>query len=254
VVLRYDCAVRRVFSLIALITLIALGACKPAPAPAPATPASTPTPEPEHTSYTAHHADHDFGDAAHWAARFDSPDRHAWQMPEAVIALLELRPRDRVADIGAGTGYFIAHLARAVPEGKVHALDVEPAMVEYMKQRAAREQLGNVEPRVVPADDPGLAEGAVDKILIVNTWHHIGDRARYAAALHRALAPCGSLLAIVDFTLDSPLGPPVAHRLAPEAVIAELRAAGFDAQLADEPLPHQYVVLARRPPPPGGCR
>lgn len=206
-------------------------------------------------AHGAHHH-HDFRDAEQWAAQFDAPDRASWQKPDEVIALLALQPSDRVADLGAGTGYFLPYLARAVPQGEVLALDVEPAMVDYMKKRIAREQLANVEARAVAADDPQLAQGSVDKILIVNTWHHLADRRPYAAKLYAALSACRSssqVLAIVDFTADSPIGPPVAARLAPQTVVDELRAAGFEPRIATESLPHQYVVLGVRPSP-AGCK
>jgi len=188
---------------------------------------------------------HDFSDVERFAAMFDDPERDAWQRPADVVALLELEPGMTVADVGAGTGYFLPHLSPAVgPEGRVLALDVEPAMVEHMRRRAAEAEMGNVEARVVAADDPGLS--GVDRVLIVDTWHHIEDRTAYAHRLMRGLSE-GGLVLVVDFTEDSPHGPPEAMRVAPHAVQTELRAAGFDAEIVPSELPYQYVVRARRP-------
>jgi hypothetical protein len=96
---------------------------------------------------------------------------------------------------------------------------------------------------VTPPDDPQLAN--VDRILVVDVWHHLGDRRAYAKKLAAALNPNG-FVAIVDFKLDAKHGPPPKHRLAPEAVIADLRAGGLDAKVALE-LTEQYVVIARKP-------
>jgi ubiquinone/menaquinone biosynthesis C-methylase UbiE len=185
----------------------------------------------------------DFSDVEHFARRFDGPERDGWQKPAEVVRFLELGAGQVVADIGAGTGYFLPYLAKAAgADGRVLALDVEPNMIEYMKQRSRKSGFSNVEARVVPPDDPALAPGSVDHILIVNTWHHIDDRAGYAGKLARALRPAGSLL-IVDFTLEADMGPPKEHRLSAEQVVKELVGGGFRAEIVrGETLPKQYLV------------
>lgn len=194
-----------------------------------------------------HHPDsrheHDFSDPEAFVPMFEGPERDAWQRPSEVVALLGIAPGTTVVDLGAGTGYFLPHLASA--GARVIALDVEPAMVEHMRQRIAREGLANVEARACATDDPGLEDASVDRILIVNTWHHIADRGAYAARLHRALRPGGFVL-VVDFTLEAQHGPPPEMRLAPQAVIEELRRGGLQAALVDETLPDQYAVRASR--------
>lgn len=187
----------------------------------------------------------DFSDAAGFSAHFDDPERDAWQRPAEVIEHLRIPPGGIVADIGAGTGYFIAALSKSVgPSGKVLALDVEPKMVEFLARRAREQQLANVEPKLVKPDDPGLAARSVTRILIVNTWHHIDNRTAYARRLAAALAPGGELW-IVDFTPESDLGPPAGHRLDAPRVVSELRAGGLDAEVVEpEGLPKQYLVRA----------
>jgi SAM-dependent methyltransferase len=200
----------------------------------------------EHGHVHAGPAGHRFEKAEDWVGAFDDPGRDAWQMPQAVVALLAIAPGMTVADLGAGTGYFEPHLSRAVgPSGKVLALDVEQDMVRYLGERAAREHLGNVVALQVAFDDPGLPAGAVDRVLIVDTWHHIADRAAYVRRLATGLA-AGGTVTVVDFTKESPMGPPPAHRLTAAEVVAELEAGGLAAQVVDEPLPHQYAVVGRR--------
>jgi hypothetical protein len=146
---------------------------------------------------------HRFEDPERWAKEFDKPERDAWQKPDEVVTLLQLAAGMKVADIGAGTGYFEARLSRAVgPTGSVLALDVEEGMVSYLNERAKREGLANVKASKVAFDDPKLAAGSVDRILIVDTWHHIDGRGAYAVKLRDALAP-GGFVAIVDFTLEA---------------------------------------------------
>lgn len=192
-----------------------------------------------------HHAGghHGFADAERFAAVFDHPERAEWQRPEEVIELLALEPSMRVVDLGAGTGFFLPYLSAAVgADGAVIALDTESAMIDYLTQRIAREELANVRARRVAPSDPELEPGSVDRILIVDTWHHVEDRSAYAARLAGALAPSGRLM-IVDFTMDADPGPPIEMRLAPETVRGELESAGFRARILEEDLPHQYIVL-----------
>ncbi|MFM2248096.1 MAG: hypothetical protein RL071_4171 [Pseudomonadota bacterium] len=192
-----------------------------------------------------HAMPHRFDDAAAWAARFDAPDRDSWQRPAEVLATLGLQPGMVAADLGAGTGYFLPHLAAAVgTSGRVLALDVEPNLVAHMQARAKAAGLGQVEARLIPFDDPGLAPASVDRIVTINTWHHIGGREAYAAKLKAALKPGGALV-VVDYTLESEDGPPKEHRLSPAQIIAELKAGGFDAAVVPEELPRQLIIVAR---------
>ncbi|MEM9293886.1 MAG: methyltransferase [Acidobacteriota bacterium] len=191
---------------------------------------------------------HDFSDAERWSKIFDAEERDAWQLPEHVVQdVMAVRPGMTVADIGAGTGYFLPALSAAVGEaGRVLGLDPETTLVSFMQQRIAEEKLGNAEAAVIPYDDPGLEPGSVDRILIVNTWHHIEGREDYSRQLLKALAPDGAVY-IVDFTLDSPKGPSASHRIVPEVVQRELAAGGLVPDTVDEDLPYQYIVVGHRP-------
>jgi ubiquinone/menaquinone biosynthesis C-methylase UbiE len=224
----------RITPILCLLLLGCGGSQKPAE--------SSPAPDHHHHG----HVGHRFDNADEWAKVFDDPARDAWQKPAHVVALMKIDPGATVVDVGAGTGYFLPHLASAVgAKGRVLALDVEPDMVRYMKERVARDNLANVEARVIPGDDPQLADASVDRILVVDTWHHIPERRAYAAKLARALRPNGALF-VVDFTKDAERGPPKHLRLAPEQVIDELKSAGLAAQVVGEELPDQYVISAAR--------
>ena len=187
-----------------------------------------------------HH--HRFTDAAQWAKVFDDPERDRWQRPDEVVAALRLAPDARVADIGAGTGYFTVRIARAVPRGHVYAVDIEADMVRYVTERAQREQLPNVTAVLAAPDDPKLPM-AVDRVLVVDTYHHIEGREAYFRRVKSRLKPDGEV-AIVDFTKESPIGPPAAMRLAPDTVKQEMARAGY-VLAVEHPLPNQYVLVFR---------
>lgn len=194
-----------------------------------------------------HTHEHRFSDAEQWAHVFDDPKRDAWQKPHEVIEALSLESDAVIADIGSGTGYFAVRLANMVPNGRVYGVDVEPDMVKYLAQRAEREKRNNLFAIAGTPNDARLPEKA-DVILLVDVYHHIEDRERYFRNLGASLKPDGRL-AIIDFRMDSPQGPPKAARIAPEKVITELASAGYEVATQHDFLPNQYFLVFRRSSP-----
>ena len=188
-----------------------------------------------------HTHQHSFSGAERWARTFDDPARDQWQKPHEVIQALRLAPDAAVADIGAGTGYFAARLAHMVPRGRVFAVDIEPDMVRYLAERAQREQVPNLQAVLGKPGDPRLP-GKVDRVLLVDTYHHIDDRVAYFRRLRESLKPGGEV-AIVDFTLESPVGPPPAARIAAQQVRVEMQRAGYTLAAEHTFLPHQYFLV-----------
>ncbi|HQR72626.1 MAG TPA: class I SAM-dependent methyltransferase [Burkholderiaceae bacterium] len=190
---------------------------------------------------TPHTHEHSFAGADSWAKVFDDPERDRWQKPHEVILAMKLAPDSKIADIGAGTGYFATRLAHMTPNGRVYAVDIEPDMVKYLAERAKRDGLKNLQPVQAKPDDAALPE-RMDRILLVDTYHHITDRVTYFRRLRSSLAP-GGQVAIIDFTKDSPLGPPRSDRIASESVVAEMKAAGYALVASHGILPYQYFLV-----------
>ncbi len=186
---------------------------------------------------------HGFSGAEHWAKVFDDPARDEWQKPHEVIQALRLAPDATVADIGAGTGYFTARIAHMTPRGRIYAVDIEPDMVKYLSERAQREKLANVTAVLGKPNDPLLPE-PVDRVLVVDTYHHIADRVAYFRSLKSRLK-AGGEVAIVDFRRDSPIGPPVGMRVDPEDAKKEMADAGYALAAEHDFLPNQYFLVFR---------
>jgi SAM-dependent methyltransferase len=207
----------------------------------------------DETSYTPgehKHAHHSFDNPDEWAKRFEDPSRDEWQKPDQVLDWLELSPTDKVADIGAATGYFPVRIAKRVPEGQVYGVDIEEAMVDYLNKRATDEGIANLKAVLGEPADPKIPE-PVDVVLLVNTYHHIEERTAYFGRLMTQTAP-GATLAIVDFKKgDLGMGPPDKMKLAPETVEQELTAAGWKKK-AQHDLDKQYVLVFERGDAPEG--
>lgn len=200
---------------------------------------------PPHAADRDSHGNPDDLDA--YAAHLEAPARASWQKPDQVVAALGLRPGQTACDIGAGPGYFSLRLARAVgPQGRVFAVDVEPRLLTILRERLAAGRLRNVTPVLAVFDDPLLPDGACDVVLIVDTYHHFNDGPAYLRGLQRALRPGGRIANIDYQKRATPVGPPLAHRVAREDFLADARSAGLS--LAAEPrfLPYQYFLVLKR--------
>ena len=187
-----------------------------------------------------------FEDTAKYIAFLERPDRAAWQKPDAVVAALGLTGRETVVDVGAGSGYFSFRLARAVPEGKVIALDVDPEMIRHIHHKAMTEGVGNVQVAFAKPDDPGVPAEA-DLVFMCDVLHHIQDRpvwlAKLAAQMHK-----GARLALVEFKEGKlPEGPPEAVKLSRAQLIALATGAGLvlDSEKTDL-LPYQTFLVFRK--------
>lgn len=189
------------------------------------------------------HMEHRFDETDRWAREFDDPARDAWQLPGRVVEALALKPGQSIADIGAGTGYFAMRLATSPAAPTVYAVDIEQAMVDHLTMRAAKEGLKNVTAVRASAESPNIP-APVDTVLIVDTYHHIGDRVAYFRKLKASLKPQGRL-AIIDFRKDAQAGPPPEFRFTQEQIAAELAQAGFRLVTVHAFLPRQLFLVFR---------
>eukprot|EP00743_Colponemidia_sp_Colp-15_P004248 GILK01004584.1.p1 GENE.GILK01004584.1~~GILK01004584.1.p1 ORF type:complete len:609 (-),score=85.86 GILK01004584.1:151-1920(-) len=178
----------------------------------------------QHQHQHQHHHHHD-ADPSKWVDRLEGTERVRFQQADRVLESLQITATMKVADIGAGTGFFAAKLARLTAQ-KVYAVDVAPGMVEYLTQRRTNEGLDNLIPIQSTAVDWNLPE-AVDLLLLVDVYHHIDNRVEVLSAMKKYLAPNGRLVIIDWRTIDLPIGPPAWMKIAPEVICAELESIGY---------------------------
>lgn len=176
---------------------------------------------------------------------FEDPAREKWQKPAQVIALLGDLSDKTVADIGAGTGYFSFPLAEKAK--KVIAIDIDRRFLEYIEQKNRRLPAPlPIETRLATESDPQLQAGEANFVILVNTYHHIGNRPEYFSRVRQMLAEGGAVVIVDFFKRELPVGPPLRLKLHPETVAEELKRAGFtDIHIDRETLEYQYIIIAR---------
>jgi SAM-dependent methyltransferase len=167
------------------------------------------------------------GCAASKKFAYEGWGRDRAQQPERVVEALRIAPGSRVADLGAGGGYFTFRFADAVgADGRVYAIDIDPDMLGYLRERVAEDGYGNVEVVEASGDDPHLPAGGVDLLFTCNTYHHLQDREAYFARLQPALRPDGRV-AIVEYDGSGFFGWLFGHATSPETIRTEMEAAGY---------------------------
>lgn len=178
----------------------------------------------------------------------EGPDRDAWQKPEQVMDALGIADGARVADLGAGGGYFTIRLAHRVgPNGVVYAEDVQREMLQSIERRVEREQLRNVTPVLGKPEDPALPAGELDAVLIVDTFNAFEQPVAVLQRVRESLKP-GGRVGIIEYTRDGHgPGPAMDERIDPEAVVSAARAAGLRLARRENFLRYQYMLIFEKP-------
>jgi ubiquinone/menaquinone biosynthesis C-methylase UbiE/rhodanese-related sulfurtransferase len=165
--------------------------------------------------------------------------RESWQRVPDVIAALGIAPGSRVADVGAGDGFFTTRLAKAVgADGRVYAVDISKNALDRLTRRVADAELTNVETILSTPADPRLPPGTLDAALIVNAYHEMREHQAMLAAIKAALKPGGRLV-ILESVINGQrnLAREVQenrHQLAPHFVQQDALQAGFAIVRFDE--------------------
>jgi SAM-dependent methyltransferase len=175
------------------------------------------------------------------AGWLERPDREEREQPERVLDALKLGPRDIVADVGAGTGYFTVRLARRV--ARVHATDVQPEMLEILAGRVAKLGLTNVELHRATDRDAALPARCCDLVLLVDVYHELADPPAVMAGVRRALSERGRLVLVEYRGEDPAVAILPEHKMTLPRIKHELGALGFRFVESLEFLPDQRIVI-----------
>lgn len=174
-------------------------------------------------------------------------DRAEWQKPEAVVTALGLSGSETVVDLGAGSGYFTFRFSRALPKGKVIAIDSQPEMVRHVHRKVLTEDWANVRAQVGRPNDPGLPPDA-DYIFVCDVLLHVRQKLDWLKTIHSQMRSEAKLV-LNDFQEgDLPQGPPESIKVPKKEVLRLCQEVGFRLK-RDEPdlLPYQEFLVFEKP-------
>ncbi|MBC8281974.1 MAG: class I SAM-dependent methyltransferase [Chloroflexi bacterium] len=177
------------------------------------------------------------------------PDRIQTLDPFRIMAHCPITPRDIVADIGCGPGYFTLPLAKFLINGKVFALDTSDEMIEACQSRVDEARLGNVEVLKCEEYEFPVEAGTLDGLFIAFVVHPPGDRLRFLTAAKEMLRPGGWCFMLEWHKKETETGPPQRARITPEELQELCESAGFHYQESGNVNDENYrmtVIKSRR--------
>jgi ubiquinone/menaquinone biosynthesis C-methylase UbiE len=182
-------------------------------------------------------------EGAEWLER---GDRQEEEGTDVLLRELKLKPTDVVADIGAGTGYFSFRISPLVPQGKVLAVDIQPEMIEYLRDHKVTNKAMNVEPILGTVQNPNLPKASVDVVLIVDAYHEFDHPREMMRSIRNSLRPTGRV-ALVEYRAEDPNVPiKRIHKMTEAQVRKEMEALGLVFVENIKALPQQHLLIFRR--------
>ena len=177
----------------------------------------------------------------------DRPSRDVRELPGRLIAALRLGPADRVADIGAGVGYYALRLAPEVPHGRVFAVDLMPALLDILSARADSAGFRNIQTVIGTEQSVNLSPESIDLALIVVSYHEFSHPREMLASLLSALRAGGRLVIVEYRGEDATIPVHPLHRMTEAQTRREVEAAGFEWIENLDALPQQHVLVFQKP-------
>ena len=181
------------------------------------------------------------------AAWLEREEREREERTDLLLTALALKPGMVVADIGAGTGYLSRRMATAVgSSGKVLAVDVQPEMIQMLKQLAQKAQLSQIVPVQCSETDVGLQPDSEDLAIMVDVYHELAYPFEVLASVIRALKPGGRVV-FVEYRAED-RGVPIKelHKMSQAQVKREAAAHALVWERTAGTLPWQHMVVFRK--------
>ena len=181
---------------------------------------------------------------ADWLVR---PEREIEENVEGALNAIGIQPASTVAEIGAGVGYVVLKMSKRVgPDGMVFANDIQPAMLERLKEATTRLGIRNVTTVLGEPNDPKLPENRMDLIILVDVYHEFSQPQQMLRGIRSALKPSGRLV-LLEYRKEDPAVPILAdHKMSVAEVKAELEPEGFRLAETIESLPRQHILIFRK--------
>ena len=177
------------------------------------------------------------------AGWLERPEREREENVSQALLNMNLKPDEHIADIGAGSGYYTFRIARSVPEGKVLAVDIQPEMLDIMRQKIKKNHVENVELVKGEETSPNLAENSVDMVLMVDVYHELSHPKEMMQEIVTALKPDGRFI-LLEYRMEDPEVPiKRLHKMSEAQAVAEMKAVGLRLRENIDNLPWQHFMV-----------
>jgi len=177
------------------------------------------------------------------AGWLERPSREAEEQPSKIVGVLNLKPNDVVADIGAGTGYLSFRIAPSLTEGKVLAVDVQPEMLDIIEFFKKEKNITNVEPVLATLTNPNLPPTSIDLALMVDAYHELEYPQEVMAEIVKALKPGGRVV-LVEYRGENPfIMIKRLHKMNQKQVRKEMQVVGLVWRETKNLLPQQHLMV-----------
>jgi ubiquinone/menaquinone biosynthesis C-methylase UbiE len=178
---------------------------------------------------------------AGWLTR---PEREEEEHPDQALKDIGIVKGSAVADVGSGSGAITWRLAERVGSGgKVYAVDIQPRMLELLRQNMAQRKITNVETVLGAVDDPKLPPASVDLELLIDVYHEFSHPQEMLRHLRDSLKPGGRMV-LLEYRGEDPAVPILPeHKMTVAMVKAEVEPEGFHLDQTIETLPRQHILI-----------
>ncbi len=173
--------------------------------------------------------------------------REKEEAPEAALDAIGIQKGMNVADIGAGTGYFSIRIAKRVgPTGKIYANDIQPEMLDRLREKSEREGLTNIETVLGSEADPKLPTAKMDLVILVDVYHEFSQPQAMLQEIRASLKPDGRLI-LLEYRKEDPTIPiRPDHKMSIPEVKTEVEAEGFKLDKVLDTLPRQHIFFFKK--------
>ncbi len=173
----------------------------------------------------------------------ERPEREKEENTSKLIKNLNIAPGDTIADIGAGSGYHVFKMAPKVEDGLIYAVDIQPEMLQNIRDRKKKQGIDNVELVKGTEKSVNLPENSVDKILMVDVYHEFSFPVEMLSSMHKALRKDGKIYLIEYRGEDASVPIKELHKMTEAQAVKEFKANGFVLQENINNLPWQHCMI-----------
>lgn len=183
---------------------------------------------------------------AEWLIR---ENRESEERCSIMLANLGVKRGMTIVDMGCGNGFYSLQMAEMVgKQGQILAVDVQPQMLLYLRNRMEKVGAENVTPILGSFHDPRLPRNTADLILMVDVYHEFSHPERMLQGMRNSLKPDG-LMVLLEYREEDPDVPiKRLHKMSKAQVDREMEANGFKRAKEFDKLPWQHMLFYQKVP------